>query len=38
MIQWIIDQIKQYVEGQQPEKVKVPVRKDKSKKPPFVKK
>ena len=38
MIEWIVDKIKQYIESQQPEKVKIPVRKDNGKKPPFVKK
>lgn len=38
MIQWIIEQLKKYIESQQPEPVKVPVRKEKDKKPPFMKK
>lgn len=38
MFEWIVDKIKQYIESQQPEKAKVPVRKDKNNKPPFLKK
>ena len=38
MIEWIVDKIKQYIESQQPEKVKIPIQKDNGNKPPFVKK
>ncbi len=35
MLEWIVEQLKKYIEGRQPEPVKVPVAKGKGKREPF---